>query len=85
MTEINQAGTVETFSGKKTFSTTQTRYGAIQNQMRLSLADRMEAHKMCLSFCYAGRNGHCRAAGTDNNQVMNCLAAFRREQKAGVV
>ena len=50
----------------------------------MSITEAHQARTMCLSFCYAGRNGHCSSAGTDNNQVMNCLAAFRREQRAGV-
>ncbi len=84
MTETtNQAGTVKETLGSDAF-TTQTRYGAIQNQMRLSLTDRMEAHKMCLSFCYAGRNGHCASAGKDNRQVENCLALFRKKPLSGV-
>lgn len=51
----------------------------------MSLTEFYETQTMCLSFCYAGRNGHCRAAGTGNDQVMNCLSQYRREQKAEAV
>lgn len=51
----------------------------------MSIKDAIDSKIMCLSFCYAGRNGNCSAAGSDNNQVMNCLSQYRREQSSGVV
>ena len=51
----------------------------------MTITEHMQARTMCLSFCYAGRSGHCASAGTKNNQVKSCLAMFQREQKAGVV
>lgn len=80
--ENEQTRTVKGTIGSDSF-TAQTRYDLFNIQKKFSLNDRMEARKMCLSFCYAGRNGHCASAGTDNNQVRDCLAIFRQEARGG--
>jgi len=47
-----------------------------------SIKEMIEAHTMHLTFCYAGRNGHCSSAGKDSSQVMHLC---RNEMKEGVI
>lgn len=46
----------------------------------MSIQDYHDHQTMCLSFCYAGRTGHCNSAGKDNDQVNYCLSQYRRDR-----
>jgi len=44
-----------------------------------TVQEHLEIQKMCHTFCYAGRSGHCATAGQDNRHTRDCLYQFRKE------
>ena len=80
MCEQEKAGTGKQTLGSE-FSPARTANNSTDSRKYLSAHEYHEIVTMCLTSCYAGRTGHCDAAGKCMNQTLNCLALYRQEQR----